>query len=41
MCYNINIKNNNNKKINIEDPKIKKNQIGFKIIKSQAWKLKL
>ena len=25
MCYKINIKNNNNTRINIEDPKIKKN----------------
>ena len=24
MCYKINIKNNNNTRINIEDPKIKK-----------------
>ena len=27
MCYKINIKNNNNTRINIEDPKIKKKNL--------------
>ena len=40
MCYKINIKNNNNSRINIKDPKIKFLD-RVKTIKSQAWKLKL